>query len=121
MSLNIHYEQEHNYLVAKIIGGLTADLLEKYGREINLVASKHNCKHLLNDFRDVNLKLSMMEVYDAPKILELTGIDKTWKRATVISNNLDNFKFFENVSRNRGYNIKIFTNMTKAIDWLILN
>ncbi len=118
MPLDIHYEQEHDCIVVKMTGGLTADLLTEYGKEISLVASKHNCKRLLNDFREVKLNLSAMEIFDAPKILEATGIDSTWKRATVVSGNLEDFHFFETVSINRGYNVKIFIDMKEAIDWL---
>jgi hypothetical protein len=77
--------------------------------------------------RKAKLKLSTMEIYDLPIYIEEAGLDITCRRAAIVSQDFDDYRFFENVSRNRGHFVEIFSNsekfglfrdIEKAKEWL---
>ncbi|MHC4624374.1 MAG: hypothetical protein ACYS4W_10795 [Planctomycetota bacterium] len=92
--------------------------VKEYAKEIIGTASKHNCKRFLNDMREAQLDLSTIEIYEIPGFLDAAGLDRTSKRALVVSRQPEDYRFFENVSINRGYNVKVFEDMDEAMNWL---
>jgi hypothetical protein len=68
--------------------------------------------------------LSTLEIFDLPRIiveiLTETGLDvHKFKRVLVVSNDVDDFTFFETVSRNRGQKVTLFRNIDEARSWLL--
>ncbi len=74
--------------------------------------------------REATVSMSIVEIYELPKIfmdiLLETGVQLSkFKRALVMSSDVDDFAFFETVSRNRGQNVVLFRSMEAARLWLI--
>jgi hypothetical protein len=70
------------------------------------------------------MSMSTVEIYELPKIfmdiLSETGVQiYKFKRTLVISTDVDDFAFFETVSRNRGQNVMLFRSIDAAQLWLI--
>jgi len=87
------------------------------------LAEQHHCFLVLRDAREATPHFSTTEIYDLPKvILEILGqlgipVHK-FKRALVVSADIDDFTFSETASRNRGQNVTIFRGMDNARSWL---
>ena len=83
-----------------------------------------NCYLTLGDYRNANVNISTLEIHQLPGIISTmstqTGISPfKLKRAFVVSKNLDDFHFFENVTRNNGQLAKIFQDVDEAKKWLL--
>ena len=88
------------------------------------IAKEQNCFLFLSDFREATMKLSTLELYEFPKLLsEIFASSEISphkiKRAFVVANDLENYNFFENVNVNRGYQHKMFQDVSKAKKWLL--
>jgi len=79
---------------------------------------------LLNDYREAKVKLSTLEIYEAPKIyadiFALSGLSiYNITRALVVAEDLRDYLFFETVSFNLGQHAKVFKDITEAREWLL--
>ena len=88
------------------------------------IAKEQNCFLFLSDFREATMKLSTLELYEFPKLLsEIFASSEISphkiKRAFVVANDLENYNFFENVNVNRGYQHKMFQDISEAKKWLL--
>jgi hypothetical protein len=103
-----------------------AEIKEIYTKALHL-AKKNATPLFLSDFREARLGLSTSEIYQLPEIFsEMTASAgremKNIKRAIIISEDADDFHFFETVSANRGQNaVKIFHDGDDATRWLLEN
>lgn len=75
---------------------------------------------ILIDLRDIKSRLTTGNIYElASKLVEY---GKTFRRKTAVlarkDEDLDQAMFFENVSHNRGFNVRTFTVFEDAIRWL---
>jgi hypothetical protein len=68
-----------------------------------------------------------MEIYEMPIYLEELGYERLCRRAIVVSQDFEDYRFFENVSRNHGHLLEVFSNsekfglfrdIEKAKEWL---
>jgi hypothetical protein len=99
-------------------------LVMKLTSETGHVARQYDCSLVLCDAREATMGMSTVEIYELPKIfvaiLLETGVQiYKFKRALVMSADVDDFTFFETVSRNRGQNVMLFRSMDAAREWLI--
>jgi hypothetical protein len=96
------------------------NMVEMFSECIN-VGKKNGITKYLSDNRKTNIDLSAVDIYDLPKTFMKKGLENWSKVAVIISSKsgkIDEFKFFETVSQNIGYNVKIFKNEEKALTWL---
>jgi DNA-binding response OmpR family regulator len=75
---------------------------------------------VLIDLRDVKSRLTTLNIYELASMLVEYG--KTFRRKTAVlardDEDLNQAMFFENISHNRGFNVKTFTVFEDAITWL---
>ena len=92
----------------------------EYLRHIVATAKKHPCHRFLNDFREVRIALSVVDLYEIPDLIVTGGFDRRWRRAMLLGSAADLHKlsFFELVASNRGITVRLFTEVDKAIQWL---
>lgn len=89
------------------------------------LAIEKNCFKVLSDFRAMRLNLSVMDLFSIPKnqiiqSQELNVPFTKFRRAVVVpKEQLDKYKFFENVAVNRAHQIKVFIDLDAAIAWLL--
>jgi hypothetical protein len=108
-------------------GDIDIETVTEFGKEAGKLLSKHGCKRILNDARKANVKLSTLEIHDLPQFIETAGVDPLCKRALIVSQDFDDYKFFENVSLLKGHMLgifadtetfSIFRSAEEARDWL---
>jgi len=118
MAFHVAYDPQCDCLIGEFIGSIDHEKLEEYALEVAEAAKEHGCRRILNDLRKAEVRFSTTEIIEIPGFLETTGIDRSWKRAVVVSQSLEDYRFYETTALNRGYTVKIFTDLTEARDWL---
>lgn len=126
MPYSVTYDQDHGLIVVKIEGRIGQNLIKSLVSDVALIAKEKDCFLLLNDARDATVDLSTVDIYHLPELLTDTFFQfdislYKFKRAIVISRGLremEDFIFFETVSKNRGHNLNIFHDIKTAKQWL---
>jgi hypothetical protein len=124
MPHSIVYNSETQMIESKIFGDLTFGEAKEIIYEFAAIIKEQGCTLLLNDYREVKVKLSTLEIYEVPKIykdiLAESGLSiHHIKRALVVAEDLRDFLFFETVTFNQGQYAKVFKNVTEAREWLL--
>lgn len=100
-------------------GNMTVEMLNKMVMEALKKSMKYNSRSFLVDHRKVIVSCSFRDTFERPKDLEMLGLPRESRVAEVVSkSDIEIFRFFETVSRNRGYQIHIFEDIKPAIEWL---
>jgi hypothetical protein len=119
MEYNVDYDQENDYLIASLEGVINLEKIKEYVREIVKKGQECNCKHVIGDLRKLRITGDTMSIFNLPEVVEIEGIDQSWKRAYVVDEmDKQHFRFYENVAVNRGHRIEVFTEFDAAINWL---
>src|SRR5687767_13218275 len=126
MSHTVIYNSELHIVESKLQGDMTLGEVDEIITNTAKIAKEKDCRLIFTDFREVSRKLSILEIYELPdrirNIFTSFGIHVSlYKRANVVAKDLDDFIFHENVMVNRGQNEKVFTDIDKAMKWLIEN
>jgi hypothetical protein len=119
MSFKIHIEETPDYLVARFIGPGTPAEASRQFESIAEHCKRANKNKLLLDFTEASGKISLAERYffaEKARIfaqygLKVAGVDKPEQ--------LDPKRFCELVAWNRGVNIRAFTDIKSAEEWLL--
>ena len=124
MSCSVKYDAEADLIVIEIKEVINIPLVRQLSHDVILLAKEHNCFLILNDAREATLSLSTMELYDLPKLIqEIAAESETqvhrFKRALIVSRDIDDFTFFETVSQNINKNVTLFRDMDEARKWLL--
>jgi hypothetical protein len=127
MPYEIRYDAKTDCVYSCYEGEIDKQMAEEYAVEIVKVLREHSCMRSLNDMRNAKVKLSTMEIYEYPIYLEQLGYERLVKRALVVSQDFEDYRFYETVSRNYGHLVEIFSesekfhlfrDMEKAKKWL---
>jgi hypothetical protein len=120
---SIRYDPQ-GIIFIKVRGPLTLAEVRQVMAEAGRLAHDHQCFRLLSDTLEMELKLSMAEVYYLPgmfaELLSTLGLQvHQFRTAVLVSPNDQILPFFETVSRNRGHNVKLFQDQESARRWLL--
>ncbi|MCP4704755.1 MAG: hypothetical protein GY865_09110 [candidate division Zixibacteria bacterium] len=118
MQFSVNYNQKDDYIVGNFIGDLNKNSVKEYAQAIIDSSKENNCTRLLNDLREANIGISIIEFYNFQKTIITEDVDQSWKRAIVAKENIKELDFYETVSYNQGYHLRIFNDIDKAIEWL---
>ena len=119
MKWKISHIPKSNIIHITTKGNMTVEMLNKMVMEALENSKKYNSLSFLVDHRKVIVKCSFRDAFDRPKELQTLGLPRKSRVAEVVSeSNLEIFRFFETVSRNRGYQIQIFKDIKPAKEWL---
>lgn len=117
-TISVHYDEECDCLIGNFAGTLDQETLKEYSIEVAKTASKQDFRYFLNDLREADVDFSSIDIINIPGIFHASGLDISWRRAIVVSNNLNNYRFFETAANTRGFNVKVFTDLNEAMNWL---
>ena len=120
--LDIEFVEESGIVHVKATGTMDFDQIKEMVFEFVAVAEKHDCKKLYVDHRELTPEVSTLEIYDLPDIFEKLGFRRSHKMALIYSDSSSkqgDYRFYENVSRNRSFNVHLFTDPDKAMKWLM--
>jgi hypothetical protein len=123
MPYSVAFDPQVGVIAASFRGGITMSLVQACATEILRVAKEEDCYLVLTDAREGRMELSVMDIYDLPKVLSRIAAAEgvrigRFKRAAIVYNDLEDFAFFETVSRNRGQNVVLFQGVAEAKRWL---
>jgi len=119
MGFTVQYNQKNRFLIGHYTGTMDPGARDEYAQAIVQAGEEFNCKSLLNDMSQVKIDFSTMEIFDLPKVLDCTGIDRSWKRAIIFSTDFDDFRFLETRMVNEGHTVRLFQDRKAAIKWLM--
>ncbi len=124
MSHTITYHEKLHAVEVAFQGELAWNEVQKVASEAAQALSDHDCHLLFADFREAELRLSTLELYNLPNaisdIVAASGLRiHAIKRAALIGpTDVRDFEFFEDVTANRGQNMKLFRDIDEARRWL---
>lgn len=124
MPHTITYNSIEKIIEIQVQGDFSLNEAKEIIANVTLVAKEHNCFLVLSDFREATLKLSISEIHEMPKIIsEIVAssglhVHKTKRAIVVGSQDVEKYRFFDNIIFNRGQFEKLFYDIDKAKKWL---
>jgi hypothetical protein len=111
-------------ITIKVQGALTMTAVRDFTVEAVQLAKEKDCFRVLTDLQEATLNLSILELYNLPnltaEIASTAGLQiYQFKRALVVLHDEKLAPFFENVSRNRHQNVRLFHDVESAWQWLL--
>jgi len=124
MSHTIIYNSEMHIIESKFQESLTFSEVKEFISEGARIAKEKDCALFLTDYREATLKLSTLEIYEVPKLMQetfaSTGLNiRRIRRAVIAAKDLKDYLFYETVTINRGQNAKVFYDIDEAKTWLL--
>ncbi len=119
MSHTIIYNSEMHIIESTFQEGLTFSEVKEFISEGVRIAKEKDCALFLTDYREATLKLSTLEIYEVPKLMQetfaSTGLNiRRIRRAVIAAKDLKDYLFYETVTINRGQNAKVFYDIDEA-------
>ena len=99
-------------------GKVEFDLTTEMLREVAGMAMKNNASSLLFDIRDADYTHYHVEAIEHTEQGPALGIERTFRIAFLGASGEEMLQFVENVTTNRGYQSKAFTDESEALAWL---
>lgn len=122
MVWRIQYLSDQNVVLVKTQGDIPYEELPKQFSDAVRLAQKNNTNCYLFDDTELHINVSTLDIYDIPKMILATEISRSSRIAIAISpeeNRIEDYQFLETVCVNQGLNVKFFSEIDKAYNWLI--
>jgi hypothetical protein len=116
----VHLEREG--VVETVYSGAitTADLRDAIMATVAM-AKERGSRRFLSDCSQLEEGGSLTDIYELPGLYERLGIGRNWKEGIVlpvIPQAEDQLKFYETVTQNQGFQVRIFPSREEALSWL---
>jgi hypothetical protein len=121
MGWNIGVSERESIVHAVISGEITMGVVRRIISEGMEMANKHGVSKFLADLRAVTSRVSTVQIYLLPKLLDALGVGRDSRVALVISEDFkqeDDCKFYQTVSGNQGFVVGLFHEPDRARQWL---
>ncbi len=119
MPYSIELMADRKYVSLVMTGNLTKKDFENSREEIANLLADHNLSWLLVDGAQGAKEISLSEDFQFIKDLKLHFPVDVRIALVVSSDEFQNNRFVEDVSQNRGINLKAFMDKSQAVDWLV--
>ncbi len=118
MPYGIRYDNDRRIVRITLTTKFELALAKAAARDAMEIASEHDCRALLIDFRDMVLIEETAGVYEFVVSLPELGVKHNVAIACVSCQPDSGHRFLETAARNRGYDVKCFERTQEAEDWL---
>ncbi len=120
MEWTIEYLEDKKILYIKLSGNLLFEKITEMCTEGLSEAHKHGTYNVLLDQTLITSPLRTLDIYKLPGLIEKAGVTRQFKIAILYSKYPEDFYFYETVSENQGFTVRLFTAKDKdrAIEWL---
>lgn len=118
MPYTIEYDGELKYLHCTLSGTIDPQLIEKFAVSLVSMQNETGCLQILNDLTEAEIDLSVTDIKSIPALLSDMQLPQDAKRALVFSSRHRDLITFEDVSREYGQTVRVFTTIRQAIEWL---
>ena len=121
MSYELSYTHEPDYLHIQATGIRTVENLIAVAIDFLTESDKHGYRKILVDYRGMTGGLKIIDLYT----VGTKNLSELWRtishpKVSVIDweDNRERFEFMENVAVNVGVNLRMFTDVDEAMEWL---
>lgn len=121
LSVDVEYLPAVGAIRLTTHGVLSTDTIKKLVAVALAHAESHGVSQFLVDHRDVDLVISIVEIYDLPKLFESQGLPRYFRVASLFKPDPQTeqyFNFHESRSASAGFLQCVFTGEEEALDWL---
>jgi SpoIIAA-like len=112
------YVKESHILLVTVTGLVDRRAWETQLRASISEAVSHSCFRFLVDYRQADLQLGLIDLYERPSYYEEAGMPHSARIAILFAPGTKDTEFVETVTSNRGYAVKTFADRDEAVDWL---
>lgn len=119
MSHELYYDSDIDCVILRVQGEVTMGSIRKIAPQAGSMCAEKGCNRLLNDMSEATINISVVNLFDSPGTMDESGVSRTIKRALVVPPDFKEFRFLENVTRNRGHNLMVFKDIEEARKWLL--
>jgi hypothetical protein len=115
----LRYDSDTDCVILRVEGTVNLDRIRKLAPEVASLCERKECFRVLNDMSMAAIDISILDAYESPTVMVESGITQRIKRALVLPPSFDKSDFLEIVTRNRGHDFMVFTDIHKARLWLL--
>jgi len=122
MPWRVEHDAELGIVRAIYFGRVTANEFKAGTLETIALMDAHGINLLLIDDTEVELAVSTNDIFEMPQFYENVRAMRSTRWALVHPSDpaaIKHFRFYENVCRNRGWLVKLFSDRQAALDWLL--
>jgi hypothetical protein len=121
MPYHIDYWEDEKIIMIKDTGESFYNDFVQQSKEALALARSKNARLFFSDCILLENKASIFDIYNLPKVYDEIGASRLNRLALLIKADSPDaavFRFYETACRNRGWNVKVFTNYDEAMAWL---
>ena len=119
LDYTIELSKNHKYLRVKALSPVTTDIVRRWSEDLVERSRELNIRCFLFDVRSVSNVSSVLENYFfAYEDTTALGLSRNNRAAILVSEEDRSHNFAETTLRNFGYDVRIFTDESAAIEWL---
>jgi len=119
MPWEITHLKDPDVLSIRVWGEVTISTWQRQVKESIERAQALSCSLYLVDYRDANMKMSFLDLFNRPQFYAEAGLPHVARIALIFREGYREANFIELVTENRGYLVRVFTSPEAAIAWLI--
>lgn len=121
MSISYSFDYNGDTLIVKAKGfDDSLDDVINYNSAVEKEAIRAECNKIICDERELEYKLNVSDTYELAKFMS-EKIQRDFRIAIItLEENKDIVEFWENVSSNRGIQVRVFFKMDDGFKWLNL-
>ena len=119
LTWQLAYRPDDNVVLLETTGPIEKTWLSAMVASTVAFAEQHQSWRILADHRKSLLKLDPLEIYYCPRLLFSSGISSQHAISLVFSRRTEDLQFLENVCRNSGLHLSVFTEPGLALNRLI--
>ncbi len=119
MSDQVEIVKKNNYLHVTVSGIFSPELSEDSIDAMVAAGKKEDCINILFDIRPMTGEIGVLDRFESGRYGALM-IPRNFKIAMLGSKDqISPDNFFQTVARNRGVNLKVFSEIENALEWLM--
>ncbi len=121
MGWKVELDTEKGFIHSVYYGFVTKDEILRGTAETLRLSAGKGPRKFFTEWIDATPKLSTMEIFVIPDEWEAAGIDRKSVLAIVIPKGgslWEDAVFYEDTCRNRGWQVRLFSERNSAIEWL---
>jgi hypothetical protein len=114
----IHLDAPKQFVLVNVTGTIKAEPLREMTLELRDAVQQHQFKQVLLDYTQAVSSLQPYEIFERPKVLQELNFPVEVKIAVLYRTLNEDTQFLENVYRNKGFPVRVFSDRNLALGWL---
>ncbi len=124
MPWSVNYDVELRIVTGLFVGRLVDDDFKDATIKMIELAKANDTKRFLIDDSEWEGGATVSGLFELPDMYEKLQVDRNSRAALILpaasrTAEVSDARFYETVCRNRGWNVKVFKEREKAIEWLL--